>query len=176
MPVPRYKTMIFGDDYLAIVYDEKPKYKYHTGVWMKPYLIVPVWKDIVEAYPDFLKRPNSLPISTPLGNGRWVEYPTYWVKDKNTSKSNAVARIMCTVEGEPTEYCEDIKEYTNQIDEIMRENDMLQRSNYYYFKLLKEFMGTDFRATAKFLRENFDILSQGGMTHGPSAGPPEAGE
>ena len=122
----KLKGMIFGDDNWATVLDEEPPYKNKKGIEMKKYLIIP-GEHLMKQYPQ-LQKPGML---SHKGIALWVEYPTYWVADKNPSRTNAIARIDCGFYGRETSQTKKSKRYTDEIKILREELDNALISNMY---------------------------------------------
>lgn len=93
----KLKGILFGDDNWGTVLDEESPYKNRKGIEMKKYLIIP-GEHLRKQYP-YLQEPGTL---THKNYALWMEYPTYWVDDKNPSRTNAIVRIDCGFDGRPT--------------------------------------------------------------------------
>lgn len=120
----REKSILFADDEWGRIADERPAYNsIDNGVEFKPFLIVPS-PHLVKTYPE-LSKPTTKWIHTPLGDAIWVEYPTYWINDSNTSRTNAIVRVYCTFDGQLTEETKRVAKYTNQIRDLQEEIDRL---------------------------------------------------
>jgi len=139
---PRFKGIIFGDDYLATIIDERTPYRNPEGIELKQYLILPK-RELVEAYPD-LKRPGVLNVRTQQGMCIWVEYPTHWIMDGNPSKNMSFVRIDCTFDGRETPHTnrhaiiqDENKNLIMRIDSLNIHNLVLQEENKNLLKDIK---------------------------------------
>jgi len=121
------KLILFGDDDMGTVVDEKFPHKGNRGIMMKPYLITPS-PHLRKQYPE-LQEASTMKVKTPYGDAIWVEYPTYWVSDENPSRTNAIARVDCTFDGEDTPQTRRWKRYTEEIRRLEEENDTLLAGN-----------------------------------------------
>lgn len=136
----KYKGLLFGDDYWATVVDEEIPYKNDNGVEMKKYLIVPS-SDLMDAYPQILKKPNILNVKTPIGNAIWREYPTSWVCDENPSRKNAIARIDCGFDGRETPLTKRFKKKDEEINNLMELNEIYRNRIFMMNEELKDALG-----------------------------------
>ena len=125
----RHKSILFGCDNWGRVVDEKSPYKSKSGkgIEMVMYLIIPS-NDLIDAYPEHLN-PGMLNEITPWGRGRWVEYPTKWVVDKNPSRRNAIVRVECTFDGKETALTKRTEHLTKELDYYQKANERLELSN-----------------------------------------------
>lgn len=156
----RYKGILFGDDLWGTVVDELPPKKNKQGIEMKKYLIIPS-EDLVEAYPDILKKKDALNIKTPLGDAVWVEYPTFHVVDENPSKKNAIARIDCSFDGDDsTPFCKRYSKLTKQIERLKREVEELRVADFVDSETRREKMA-DIKKYAEHIAEVNQILKKG---------------
>ena|SRR3990167_2907832 len=120
------KGMLFGDDNWATVHDEEPMYKNSKGIEMKRYLIQP-HPHLIKQYPE-LQKPGAL---NHRGYAVWVEYPTYWIDDRNPSRTNAVVRVMCGFDGRETLQTKNTKHLTEEIKMLKQELEACQIANIY---------------------------------------------
>ena len=120
----KLKGFLTGDDNWGTVLDEEPPYKNKKGIMMKRYLIMP-GDHMMKQYPQ-LQKPGAL---TYKGYAIWVEYPTYWVSDKNPSRTNAIVRIDCGYDGRDTPQTQRIKYLTDEIKTLSEELENSQISN-----------------------------------------------
>ena len=152
----RLKTILFGNDYVGTVMDEKSPYTdLKTGIKYKEYLVAP-HPDLIEAYPD-LKNPNSLPISTPYGRSIWVAYPIEMVSDKNPSRKNAIARIDCGFDGSETWQTERRADLLDEIKNLRAKLNSALMSNIDLRNYISLLMGST-KAMAKDMQELHEIL------------------
>ena len=122
--IVKLKGLIFGDDNWATVLDEEPPYKNKRGIEMKKYLIIP-GAHLLKQYPQ-LQMPEAL---SHKGMATWVEYPTYWIDDRNPSRTNAIVRIACGYDGRETLQTKKYKHYTDEIKTLREELENTQISN-----------------------------------------------
>lgn len=123
----RYKGIIFGDDKWGTIIDEKMPYKNDVGVEMKQYLIIPSL-DLIESYPEILKKPNAINVRTPIGMAIWREYPTYFVTDLNPSRKDAIARVDCGFDGRPTPLTRRFGRLQEELKTLQEENETFRLS------------------------------------------------
>ena len=124
----KYKGIVFGDDLWGTVVDEQVPYQNELGLIMKRYLIVPS-SDLVDAYPEIIKRMEMEGIKTQIGMAIWVEYPMYWVTDENPSKTNAIARIDCGYDGRTTPLTRRNVKLKMQVKDLEIGNEALRLNN-----------------------------------------------
>lgn len=122
--IVKLKGILFGDDNWGTVLDEEPPYKNKKGIEMKRYLIVP-GEHLMKQYPE-LQKPGAL---TYKGYALWVDYPTYWIDDRNPSRTNAIVRIDCGYDGRETPQTKRHKRYTDEIKTLREELDNSTISN-----------------------------------------------
>ncbi len=120
----KLKGILYGDDNWGTVLDEEPPHKNKKGIEMKRYLIIP-GEHLIKQYPQ-LQKPGTL---TYKGYALWVEYPTYWVDDRNPSRTNAIARIDCGYDGRATTQTRRNKRYTDEIKMLQEELENVNLSN-----------------------------------------------
>lgn len=121
------KGMLLGDDNWAIVEDEDPPYKNTKGIEMKRYLVIP-HPHLIKQYPQ-LQKPDAINVRTPGGMAIWVEYPTYWIDDRNPSRTHAIVRITCGFDGRETLQTRRYKRYTDEIQLLLGELENTKISN-----------------------------------------------
>lgn len=126
----KLKGALFGDDNWATILDEEPAYKNKKGIEMKRYLIIP-HEHLIKHYPE-LQMPGALSYK---GIAIWKEYPTYWIDDRNPSRTNAIVRIACGFDGRETLQTKWRKQYTEEI-KMLREE--LENANLSNMHLLEE--------------------------------------
>jgi len=132
----KLKGMLFGDDNWATVLDEEPPYKNKKGIEVKRYLIIP-GEHLMKQYPQ-LQKPGALSYRN---IALWAEYPTYWVRDNNPSKTNAIARIDCGFDGRETSETKRYKQYTDEIKTLREELDNAIISNMHLTEENKALLG-----------------------------------
>lgn len=98
--VKEYDTVIYGDNELGIVVDEKPWYINKKGLKIKPFLIHPL-PHLVKSYPE-INAPEVKRVPTPRGMAIWKEYPLSMVHYNSQSRTNPIVRIDCGFDGRPT--------------------------------------------------------------------------
>lgn len=123
----KLKLILFGDDEMGTVVDEKFPYKGRRGIMMKAYLFVPS-AHLRKQYPE-LREESRLKVATPFGDAVWSEYPTYWVSDENPSRTNAIARIDCAFDGGETPQTRRFSRYTHTIRDLEEARDNLLAGN-----------------------------------------------
>ena len=119
MALLRHKGLLDGADKWATVMDEASPHII-DGIEMKPYLIVPN-KRMIEAYPHIFMKKGALNVPTERGNGIWQEFPTYWVIDENPSRTDGIARVLCTIDNQPTCHTKRHEMLTNEIKRLQQE-------------------------------------------------------
>jgi len=130
MPTPesygrvKLKGMLLGDDNWATVLDEEPVYRNRRGMEMKRYLVIP-GDHLFKQYPQ-LQKPGALEYRR---FATWVEFPTYWIRDKNPSRTNAIVRVACGFDGRKTSETERDKHFTDEIRMLQEEKENLEISN-----------------------------------------------
>ena len=120
----KLKGILFGDDNWGTVLDEEAPYRNKRGIEMKRYLVVP-GSHLLKQYPH-LQKPGALEYK---GIATWVEYPTFWIRDKNPSRTNAIVRVACGFDGRKTWETEKDKHYTDEIKMLQEEKENLEISN-----------------------------------------------
>jgi len=113
--VLRERSILFGDNTWGMIADEKPEHK-RGKHWFKYFLIVPD-PNLRRMYPE-LQQQEELEIDTQLGRAVWREYPTTYINDKDTSRTNAIVRIYCGFDGRDTEETRRVKRYTDEIKHL----------------------------------------------------------
>lgn len=155
----RAKAIIFGDDYMGTVLDERAPYKNSKGVWMKKYLIIPS-PQLIGAYSE-LQQPDAL---TYNGYAIWVEYPVKWICDENNSRNWSVARVDCTFDGDETPHTRRYESYTKEIKLLEEENESLNIANLQLLEQYKQSLG-DVKEIHRALQEIEEI--RGVKNEGP---------
>lgn len=122
--VVKLKGILFGDDNWGTVLDEEPPYKNKHGIEMKRFLIIP-GEHLIKQYPE-LQRPGAL---TYKGRALWVEYPTFWIDDRNPSRTNAIVRVDCGFDGRETSQTQRNKRFTDEIRMLREELENVKISN-----------------------------------------------
>lgn len=155
MPTPEQfgivkpKGILFGDDNWGTVLDEESVYKNKKGILMKKYLIVP-GEHLMKQYPE-LQKPGALEYD---GIATWREYPTYWVDDRNPSRTNAIARIDCGFDGRETTQTQRYRHFTDEIKTLREERENLAISNMY----LTEENSTLLADKMSIIKENAEMV------------------
>jgi len=167
----KYKGMLFGDDLFATVVDEMSPYKNGKGIEMKPYLIVP-HEDLIEAYPHILKKEGILDVPTPIGMGKWVEFPTIGVVDENPSRKTAIVRVDWGLDGRDTPLTRRNGKLKRMLEDTQTENETLRLGNIVLGQEKKELL-MDKLEHASLLAELFEIYKsrQGGSQNDEIPGP-----
>ncbi len=119
--------VLYGDNNWAILLDMEPSYIDENGMEMRRLLIIPL-EHLLKNYPE-LQKPGALPIHTRFGDAIWVEYPTKFIHDDDTSMTNRVVRIDCGYDGRETAETRRGKRYTDEITLLQMEKENLLISN-----------------------------------------------
>jgi hypothetical protein len=155
----KLKGMIFGDDETAtVVHERSPRRDRKTGIILKQYLIIP--SDHMKAVYPKLQDPTIVNVPTGFGeNAIWVEYPVKWVHDENPSRTNAWVRIDCSFNLQQTPETRRHEKYTEEIDNLQRENERLRIMNMTLNEELKV-MSSDLKERINEIRACSDILEE----------------
>ena len=140
------KGMLFGDDNWATVEDEEPAYKNKRGIEMKRYLIIP-HDHTIKQYPE-LQRQGALSYK---GIALWKEYPTYWIDDRNPSRTNAIVRVACGFDGRETLQTKWRKQYTDEIKMLREELENVNLSNMHLSEENKKLLTEKKEAMKEFI-------------------------
>lgn len=134
--VVKLKGILWGEDNWGTVLDEEPPYKNKKGIMMKKFLIIP-GEHLMKQYPQ-LQKPGAL---TYKNQALWMEYPTYWVDDRNPSRTNAIVRIDCGFDGRQTPQTERHNHFTNEINTLREELENALISNMHLTEENKMLLG-----------------------------------
>jgi hypothetical protein len=149
----KLKGLLYGDDNWATVIDESSPKKNDRGIEMKKYLIIP-GEHLMKQYPE-LQKPGALPVRTRWGDAIWVEYPTYWIDDRNPSRTNAIARIDCGYDGRETTQTKKHKHFTDEIKTLREELEIATISNMHLTEENKSLL-SDKKA---MIKDNVEMLN-----------------
>jgi len=157
----RHKGILFGCDHWAKVVDETLPYK-KKGMEMIRYLILPT-DELKEAYPRIFSNPNALPVQTPEGRCKWMEYPAYWVEDENPSRRNAIVRVLCTFDGRPTNHTKREERLTRELEYYQKANDLLEQASIVEAEERGALLTEKIKQAEQFaeLRDKFKIETKG---------------
>ena len=159
----KLKGILLGDDNWGTVLDEEPPYKNKKGIMMKRYLIIP-GEHLLKQYPE-LQKPGALAYK---GYALWVEYPTYWVHDRNPSRTNAIVRIDCGFDGRETPQTKRYKHLQDEIKTLQEELENALISNMHLTEENKMLLGEK----KELMKDMIEIAELG---KGSRGGRPEEG-